>query len=135
MADEMAVHGACHCRSVKLTIIAPRDVEICECNCSMCFMKGRSTHPPVPTYIPFPSPLPFFPSAHLPSLGFLGLEISASSLKSIEGKENLAEYRFNTGTAKHWFCKTCGICPLYVPRSNPEGYSVNWRCLEKDGFR
>ena len=67
--------------------------------------------------------------------GYQGLPISKSALKSFEGKENLTEYRFNTGTAKHWFCRTCGICPLYVPRSNPDGYSVNWRCLSKEGVK
>ncbi|KAI4120158.1 MAG: hypothetical protein LQ345_000114 [Seirophora villosa] len=105
MTEKIIHTGACHCQSVKFSILAPRDVEICECNCSMCSMRGS-----------------------------LGLEIPAPSLKLLSGKENLSEYRFNTGTAKHWFCRTCGICPLYVPRSNPDGYSINWRCLKKETF-
>ncbi|KAL8659733.1 MAG: hypothetical protein Q9226_000289 [Calogaya cf. arnoldii] len=106
MTEQVLHKGSCHCQSIKFTILAARDVDLCECNCSICAMKG-----------------------------FLGLEIPASSLQSLAGKDNLSEYRFNTGTAKHWFCKTCGICPLYVPRSNPDGYSVNWRCLDKETFR
>ena len=42
----------------------------------------------------------------------------------------LTEYTFNTGVAKHRFCKRCGIKSFYVPRSNPDGYSVNLRCLD-----
>lgn len=103
MTELVLREGACHCHAIKLSVLVPKDVEVRECNCSICYMKG-----------------------------FLGLEIPASGLKTLEGKENLLEYRFNTGTAKHWFCKTCGICPLYVPRSSPDGYNINWRCLTKD---
>jgi len=42
----------------------------------------------------------------------------------------LSEYRFNTGTARHLFCRRCGVKSFYVPRSNPDGYSVNVRCLD-----
>ena len=48
----------------------------------------------------------------------------------MQGSEFLAEYKFNTGVAKHLFCKICGIKSFYVPRSNPDGYSINVRCLE-----
>ena len=64
--------------------------------------------------------------------GFLGFVIEKSALKSIEGKENLEVYKFGTGTAQHMFCKYCGISPLTVPRSYPEGYNINYRCLERD---
>jgi hypothetical protein len=40
-------------------------------------------------------------------------------------------YTFNTGTARHLFCRHCGIKSFYVPRSNPDGYSVNVRCLDR----
>jgi hypothetical protein len=46
------------------------------------------------------------------------------------GGEFLTAYRFNTGTAKHLFCKVCGIKSFYVPRSDPDGFSVNARCLD-----
>ena len=42
----------------------------------------------------------------------------------------LANYTFLTGVAQHYFCRTCGVRPFYVPRSNPDGYSVNVRCLD-----
>ena len=34
-------------------------------------------------------------------------------------------------TYKHLFCAECGIKAFYVPRSHPEGYSVNARCLDE----
>ena len=38
--------------------------------------------------------------------------------------------QFNTGTAKHTFCRHCGIHAFYQPRTDPENYSVNARCLD-----
>ncbi len=42
----------------------------------------------------------------------------------------LQTYTFNTHTARHYFCRVCGIKSFYVPRSNPDGFSVNVRCLD-----
>ena len=39
-------------------------------------------------------------------------------------------YTFNTHTAQHYFCRVCGIQSFYVPRSNPDGYDVDVRCLD-----
>ena len=64
--------------------------------------------------------------------GFQGFVIEKPALKSLAGKDNLEIYRFGTGTAQHMFCKHCGISPMTVPRSYPEGYNINYRCLEKD---
>jgi hypothetical protein len=50
----------------------------------------------------------------------------------ISGAESLTTYTFNTGTAKHHFCRTCGVHSFYVPRSHPDGFSVNLRCLDGD---
>ncbi|KAK0517551.1 hypothetical protein JMJ35_000706 [Cladonia borealis] len=105
--DQPVVHkGSCHCGKVTFSILHSPKLSISECNCSICYMKG-----------------------------FLGLIIRASALQSLSGKENLTEYTFNTGTAKHWFCKTCGISPLTIPRSFPEGYNINFRCLQRENVR
>ena len=48
----------------------------------------------------------------------------------LSGKDALTTYRFNTGTAQHTFCATCGIHPFYVPRSDPDKIDVNVRCLD-----
>ena len=53
-----------------------------------------------------------------------------SKLKLLQGESNLTTYRWGTGVAQHTFCKTCGIKSFYIPRSNPDGYDVNVRCLE-----
>ena len=28
------------------------------------------------------------------------------------------------------FCKTCGVLPFYVPRSNPDGFGVTLACVD-----
>ncbi len=63
-------------------------------------------------------------------MGFLHLIVPRSRFRLLCGADALTTYTFNTGTAKHLFCRTCGIESFYVPRSHPDGYSVNARCLE-----
>jgi hypothetical protein len=48
----------------------------------------------------------------------------------LAGHEDLITYTFNTGVAKHHFCKHCGVKSFYIPRSHPDGVSVNARCLD-----
>ena len=48
----------------------------------------------------------------------------------ISGGDALATYQFNTGTAKHHFCRHCGMHPFYIPRSDPDKIDVNVRCLD-----
>jgi hypothetical protein len=93
--------GGCHCGAVRFEVEAPARIEAHECNCSICRM-----------------------------LGYLHLIVPAARFRLLEGAEALAEYRFNTGTARHLFCRHCGVKSFYVPRSNPDGYSVNVRCLD-----
>lgn len=98
----MTLHrGGCHCGAVRFEVEAPADLTVEDCNCSMC---ARS--------------------------GFLHLIVPAGRFRLLQGADALAEYRFNTGTARHLFCRTCGVKSFYVPRSNPDGYSVNLRCLD-----
>ena len=62
--------------------------------------------------------------------GFLHLIVPVSKVRITSGEQDLAEYRFGTRTARHLFCKHCGIKSFYVPRTNPDGFSVNVRCLD-----
>lgn len=102
MSDERIKHtGGCHCRRVRFEVLAPADIEASECNCSICDRTG-----------------------------FLHLIVPKSRFSLLQGSEFLTVYSFNTGVAQHWFCKICGIKSFYVPRSNPDGYSVNVRCLD-----
>jgi hypothetical protein len=93
--------GGCHCGRVRFEVEAPATIEASECNCSICTKSG-----------------------------FLHLIVPKSRFWLLQGSEHLATYTFNTGIAKHLFCKVCGVKSFYVPRSNPNGYSVNVRCLE-----
>jgi hypothetical protein len=93
--------GGCHCGRVQFDVQAPAELEAVECNCSICRKSG-----------------------------FLHLIVSKSRFTLIRGSESLSTYTFNTGVARHLFCRVCGVKSFYVPRSNPDGYSVNVRCLE-----
>jgi hypothetical protein len=108
MADgRLVVHrGGCHCGAVKFEFDAPTRVTAQDCNCSICSKTG-----------------------------FLHLIVPASRFRLLTPRDALSEYTFNTGTARHLFCKRCGIKSFYVPRSNPDGYSVNLRCVDNATFQ
>ena len=98
----MRHQGSCHCGAVAIEVEAPARLEAYECDCSMCERSG-----------------------------FLHLIVPASRFRLLRGEQALATYTFNTHVAKHYFCTICGCRPFYVPRSNPDGFSVNVRCLDK----
>ena len=58
---------------------------------------------------------------------FLHWIMPLSHFEWISGEANT--YRFGSGVARHTFCPTCGVKPFYFPRSNPDGVSVNARCV------
>ncbi len=93
--------GGCHCGRVRIEALAPADLEILECNCSMC---DRSS--------------------------YLHLIVTADHFRLLAGEDSLTDYRFGTGAARHRFCRYCGVKSFYVPRSHPDGISVNARCLD-----
>ncbi len=102
MTDRYVVHqGGCHCGRVHFEVDAPAAIEALECNCSICRMTG-----------------------------FLHLIVPAGRFRLLAGADALAEYTFNTGIAKHRFCRVCGVKAFYVPRSHPDGIDVNVRCLD-----
>jgi hypothetical protein len=101
-AGDFVTHrGGCHCGAIAFEVQAPANLQVSECNCSICRMSG-----------------------------FLHLIVPRSRFQLLRGEADLSEYRFNTGAARHLFCRHCGVKSFYVPRSNPDGYSVNLRCLE-----
>ena len=97
----MIYRGGCHCGAVRFEVEAPERVLVQDCNCTLCAMTG-----------------------------FLHLIVPKSRFRLVKGGENITTYTFNTGVAKHTFCRTCGIKSFYVPRSNPDGIDVNVRCLD-----
>jgi hypothetical protein len=100
-AAHVTHHGGCHCRRVRFEVDAPAVVDALDCNCSICRMTG-----------------------------FVHLIVPASRFRLVSGDDALVDYRFNTGAARHLFCRHCGVKSFYVPRSHPDGYSVNVRCLD-----
>jgi hypothetical protein len=94
--------GGCHCRAVRFEVFLPDRVEAQNCNCSICAMTG-----------------------------FVHVIVPASRFRLFTQEDALAAYSFNTGIARHLFCRTCGVKSFYRPRSNPDGWSVNARCLDE----
>ena len=94
------MQGSCHCGRVRFRVTADLD-RVTYCNCSMCSKKG-----------------------------FLHLIVPPEQFELLSGRDNLTTYEFNTRTAKHTFCKTCGIHAFYVPRSDPDKIDVNVRCID-----
>ena len=99
----MVAHtGGCHCGKVRFEVLAPARLQASDCNCSICTKSGH-----------------------------LHLIVPKSRFKLLSGADILTTYEFNTHTAKHLFCSVCGIKAFYIPRSHPDGYSVNARCLDE----
>lgn len=66
--------------------------------------------------------------------GFLHLIVGQEHFTLLQGEEDLSSYTFNTGMARHLFCRHCGIKSFYIPRSHPDGYSVNVNCLNHESI-
>lgn len=105
MKDTVVHHGQCHCGAVTFEVDAPASIEALDCNCSMCH-----------------------------KLGYQHLIVDKAQFRLLSGEEELSVYQFNTGIAKHTFCKICGIKSFYTPRSHPDRISVNVRCLDPDSI-
>ncbi|MDH3577272.1 MAG: GFA family protein [Gammaproteobacteria bacterium] len=100
----MTTHkGGCHCGRIRFEVDAPAAIEATECNCSICRKSG-----------------------------FVHMFVSAEAFRLLRGESDLISYTFNTGIAKHLFCRHCGIKSFYMPRSHPDGVSVNVNCLDPE---
>jgi len=62
--------------------------------------------------------------------GFVHLIVPHTEFVLLSGADDLNEYRFNTGTARHLFCRHCGIKSFYQPRSHPDSWSVHLACTQ-----
>jgi hypothetical protein len=96
--------GGCHCGAVRYQVQVEKLAAV-ECNCSICSKKG-----------------------------FIHLIVPEARFRLQQGADALSTYTFNTGVAKHHFCRHCGIHSFYRPRSHPEGYDVNLRCLDDNAI-
>ncbi|WP_417476061.1 GFA family protein [Maricaulis sp.] len=96
-------HGGCHCGAVRFGAQLPDNVVALSCNCSICAKTG-----------------------------FIHVIVPGADFRITQGEDMLTEYRFNTGQAKHYFCRQCGVEAFNVPRSHPDDWSANLRCFDKD---
>lgn len=95
-------NGACHCGSVRFKVRLTDEFNtIRRCSCSYCRMRGA-----------------------------IAVSAPLSEMEFIKGEDNLTLYQFNTGTAKHYFCKTCGIYTHHQRRSDPSQFGVNVACIK-----
>lgn len=92
--------GGCHCGRVRFVVHADLATAAL-CNCSICVKKG-----------------------------FIHVIVPATDFALLSAREALSVYEFNTKTAKHYFCRVCGVQSFYVPRSDPDKIDVNARCLD-----
>lgn len=99
----MLYQGSCHCGAVQFEVEVDNKIKCGDCNCSICSKSG-----------------------------FLHFIVPKSKFRLLRGKSHITIYTWGTGVAKHTFCKVCGIKPFYTPRSNPDGYDINVRCLDLD---
>ena len=101
LGPPVTVQGGCHCGAVRFAADVEAHVKLLACNCSMCAKTG-----------------------------FLHMIVPHDHFRLISGQDQLTSYRFGTGTAEHLFCRTCGIRSFYQPRSHPDSWSVDYRCLD-----
>ena len=99
----MKISGGCHCGHVRFDAYVGDAVELLDCNCSICAMTG-----------------------------YLHLVVPEAKFLLTEGARDTSTYRFGSGSARHIFCRHCGVKSFYRPRSHPDAVSVNWRCLDAD---
>lgn len=99
----LANHKAsCHCGAVQFELSLPDGLQdVRRCDCSMCRRRGA-----------------------------VAASVSLSDIKILKGEDKLSLYQFNTKTAKHYFCRICGIYSHHQRRSNPKQYGFNVACLE-----
>jgi len=97
----MMCTGGCHCGNVRFEVEASTALGCHECNCSICSKAS-----------------------------YLRLIVPLSQWRLLRAEESLATYIFGSGIAKHAFRRSGGVKSFYTPRSNPDGGSVNTRCLE-----
>ena len=93
--------GSCHCGAIRFAITSDFP-ELTTCNCSMCKRRGA-----------------------------LMVKVPVSEFELMAGADQLAEYRFHTETARHFFCRTCGIYPFHRKRLAPDHFGVNIACLHE----
>lgn len=103
--DERRYLGRCHCGAVRFAIRTDLP-ELTRCDCSICTMKNA-----------------------------LMVKVHESRFELLAGADGLTEYRFHTHTARHFFCRVCGIYPFHRKRVTPDHFGINVHCLQDIDLR
>lgn len=98
--SETLQKGSCHCGKVRFELKTDLSRAV-RCNCSLCRRKGAVI-----------------------------LTATPGSFRFTSGEEFLSLYQFNTMTARHYFCRICGIYTHHNPRTDPSLTRVNAGCLD-----
>lgn len=94
--------GACHCGAVRFTVTLTDGLATARrCTCSYCTQRGA-----------------------------VAVSANLSDIIFTQGEDRLTRYTFNTHTAQHFFCATCGIYTHHQRRSNPHQFGINLACLD-----
>lgn len=101
--SEVNLVGSCHCSAIEFTAVTREQLSVLDCNCSVCSQRG-----------------------------YLHFSIPKEHVQWTKGQDNTSSYAWNTGVAQHTFCQTCGVQAIYSPRSNPDHYSINIRCVRPE---
>jgi len=100
--DRRQLKASCHCGAIRFSVVLSDGLNSARrCNCSYCTMRGA-----------------------------VAVSADLEDIKVEQGQEQLAQYQFNTGQAKHYFCSVCGIYTFHSRRSVPSQYGVNVACIE-----
>ena len=100
-SERVRIAGGCHCAAVRFEAEVPREVQLIDCNCSICAATG-----------------------------FRHLIVPHGDFRLLHGSDALTGYRFGTGAAEHLFCSVCGVKSFYQPRSHPDAWSINANTLD-----
>jgi hypothetical protein len=92
--------GSCHCQRIRFQV-AGEPTEVLVCTCSVCTKKA-----------------------------YLHWIVPKEDFSLLTARAEIATYQFGTRVAQHYFCRTCGVAPFYVPRSDPDKVDVNLRCVD-----
>lgn len=100
--DRQQIEAGCHCGAVRFRVRPTNGFDtVRRCTCSYCRMRGA-----------------------------VAISAQVGDIEFVRGQDNLTLYTFNTGSAKHYFCKTCGIYTHHQRRSDPGQFGVNVACLD-----
>jgi hypothetical protein len=100
--------GSCHCGLIQFEIDSDLG-NVVSCDCSICARRGALIQ-------------------RVSEENFRLLKPAAASLE--DGTHGLIVYQFNTMVAKDYICPVCGIVPFRRPRTAPELWAVNVRCVD-----